>query len=315
MAATSGIPGLNGEGVVATSRRFHYTFNTATRASGTVEQPSFNFRDVERLNYVKMSVRKIIVPMTFHNVIEGTNDKIVPCWNTGSGVAYWTYTIPPGLYTSWLDALKAGFRGTAYQATPRLTTADDYDSKGASTKLVYVDLVSGGKGLNHVTVDFAWAHPFLSVSEFGFQGTSALWEQPSTQTTAWRLLGIPETGVRRPADLSAPPGHIYALTPYPPDVWQGMRTLNFECSIVGGHMYSTTRERMVSVVERVPLQIGDTPPIIGNVLEYEPPHLSSWYVESFSTVSQLKFEVRDNLNRVVDFHGADWSIEFLVEEL
>jgi hypothetical protein len=318
---TSSIPGPSGAGVVPVNRTFHYTFNTATRTRGTIAQPVFNFRDVERMNFVRMRVRKVIIPVTFHNVITGVNDVIAMYVTEGGLTGAYTWTIPAGLYSDWAEAVAAGLATTSGRitnpgVTVRSTSVDDYNNKGAiANKKVFVNV--SGYGVNHVT--FELDHQVhTALTYIGFGGTAESWEGSETECTAWRLCGSTEAGFKSligGGGLSAP-GKLILNMPAPPDTWQGMRTLNLESSFSFGHMYSTTRERMVPVIDRIPLEIGASgTPLNGNVIEYEPPHQSSWIVSSFSEISQVNFELRDNLNRVVDLHNHDWSVEFEVEEL
>lgn len=304
---TSSAPNPNGQGVVPTPRNFHYTFNSATRNSGEVETPEFRFKDDERINFASIRVRKVILPMTFHNVIQDVNDTlslVITTTQVGTGNTQgysFEYKVPPGLYRDMTEVWGAMYRSST-PSGPHLyvthTTGADYV---AATLIedgeTYVDL---GMGVNHVSIRFSWVPTAgWKVSKYVFGGN------------AYRLFGMSSDGVNQSVTRDEGTVNELILMPYPPDLMQAMRTVNIESNLSFGHMYSTTRSNMVSVVERVPLQSG----IEGSVIEYEPPNQSGFLVEGFSRFSRIRFELRDNLNRRVDLHNHDWSIELVVTEL
>lgn len=324
-------PTRSGDGIAPVARRLHYTFNSATRTiytpatshttAGTSntfplpasEESQFAFFDAEHINFARVTVRKIIIPWVEHNVLKNVNDKVgLAIYLSGLGsVETETATIPPGLYKDseaiW-DAIETAFAGSKITLSVHKATAAEVAAQALRPDPNPLAAVG------HPALRVHWGHRSPSigpVTQYWIIGTSL----PSTSyssdaTTAYRALGISAAGATRlvPAGGTTE-GLLIADTPADP--WQGVRSLNVECNLSFGHMYSTTRNRLVPVVERVPIIVGQP----GANVIYEPPVPSAFLVESFSTMSLIKFEVRDNLNRVVDLHNLDWSIEFIVEEL
>lgn len=322
-------PSVSGDAVIPVRRRLHYTFNSATRtiytsasvhtATGVAdvqpqpptEQSQFTFFDAEHINFARVSVRKVIIPWTQHNIVKDVNDRISIGFTQtvkGSlGYVASSFTIPPGLYPNvteiWDAIITASGGGLPHlvgikHATPAdvilQRTVTDPNPKAAA---------------GHVDIRIRWGKLTFPAYDFHVIGTSSATAFGVSPTTAYAVLGMGPEGMKRFAADGSKEGTI--ISNYPPDPWQGTRTVNVECTLSFGHMYSTTRNRLVPVVERVPIAAGHP----GGVIIYEPPIPSTFIVEGFSTVSIVKFELRDNLNRIIDLHNQDWSIEFVVEEL
>jgi len=297
---TSSVPGPGGVGVVNVNRRFHYTFNSATRTAGTITKPEFAFIDDERINFARVYVRKVILPMTFHNVVAGVNDKLffISRDTSGPSNAIYEFTVPDGLYSSLADVWSATNMNSPF-LFPNIAVVVGKFGEGDS---------SANRRITGHPAIHIW--PFTAGDVLGFGGTSHLFGETSAQeSTAYSLFGIPKEGYSE-TQLAATSDHEIQA-PRPADLNNGRRTINVECNLSFGHMYSTTRRRMVNVVERVPLSIAQ----IGQIATYEPDNQSGWLVEGFSTFSLIKFTLTDNLNQEIDLEGQDWSIEMTVEEL
>lgn len=324
-------PSRAGDSVAPVARRLHYTFNSATRTiytpasihstAGTAntfgqppaQQATFSFFDAEHINFARVTVRKVIIPWVEHNVLKNVNDKVgLGIYLSGlRSVETATATIPAGLYRTseelW-GAIEEAFAGSAITLSVHKATASDVIQQALRPDPNPLAAVG------HPALRVHWGHRSSAtgpVTQYWIIGTSVPSgiSFASDHTTAYRALGIAAEGATRIAQSGTTEGLLIADTPADP--WQGVRTLNIECSLSFEHMYSTTRNRLVPVVERVPVAAGQP----GNNIIYEPPVPSSFLVESFSTMSLVKFEVRDNLNRIIDLHNLDWSIEFIVEEL
>lgn len=321
-------PNARGDGVTPVARRLHYTFNSATRTiyrSGNlrtsttttdtestpgIEQPQFAFFDAEHINFAKVTVRKVIIPWTTHNVIKDVNDRVVVGTISAltDGAHSESFTVPPGLYpniTALWHAIEVASTGSSYplKFTDGGTTAEEVIAEALLPD------PNPDAGAGHCTIEIQHPVGVYSAHIVGtaFKDTFVL--SSDNLTTCYAPLGLSALGQYRISNPTAQSTKI--ISTYTPDPWQGMRSFNIECNLTFGHMYSTTRNRLVSVVERVPAAIGT----VGDVIIYEPVNPSAFLVDSFSTFSLVKFEVRDNLNRVIDLHGLDWSIEFIVEEL
>lgn len=327
--AMASAPSLSGDAVIPVRRRLHYTFNSATRtvyttaslhvATGTAdvqpqpptEQPQFNFFDAEHINFARVSVRKVIIPWTQHNIVKDVNDRISIGFRqtVGSHIHYQSssFTIPAGLYPNvteiWNNIIRAGGGGQPSIVGIKHATTEDVILQRTVTD------ANPKAAAGHVAIRIKWGELSAQPRDFHVIGTSWATEFGVSPTTAYAVLGMGPEGMKRYPANGSKEGTI--ISNYPPDPWQGTRTLNIECTLSFGHMYSTTRNRLVPVVERVPITAGHP----GSVIVYEPPIPSTFIVEGFSTVSIVKFEVRDNLNRIIDLHNQDWSIEFVVEEL
>lgn len=325
-------PTRAGDAVAPVARRLHYTFNSATRtiyksttihsAAGVAdilaqpppEQAQFGFFDAEHINFARVTVRKVIIPWVGHNVLKDVNDQVgLGIYLSGLGsVETATATIPPGVYPDseaiW-DAIEHAFAGSAITLSVHKATAAEVKGQALRPD------PNPAAGVGHPALLVHWGHRSPAtgpVTQYWIIGTSVPSgsSYDSDHTTAYRALGIPAEGATRLVPAGGTTEGLM-IADSPADPWQGVRTLNIECSLSFEHMYSTTRNRLVPVVERVPIVAGQP----GTNIIYEPSIPSSFLVESFSTMSLIKFEVRDNLNRIVDLHNLDWSIEFIVEEL
>lgn len=323
----SAAPTASGTSVVPVNRRLHYTFNSATRTIYTqprfhtilgvgdtapqppTEEAQFSFFDAEHINFARVSVRKVIIPYVAHNIIKDVNDRVcVGFVQETTGPVSAEFQIPPGLYrdsTSIWEAIVETSKG----GKPWIEKIEEATSTIIKDQAALID-PNPKAAIGHPVISIRWGKLPLPVLEAHIVGTHYQSIFPGANpTTAYLAMGIGPEGKYRFAPSGSYDTKIMA--DYPADPWQGVRTYNIECNLSFEHMYSTTRNRLVSVVERVPVVTGQP----GQNIVYEPIIPSTFIVDSFSTFSLIKFEIRDNLNRIVDLHNQDWSIEFVVEEL
>lgn len=263
-------------------KRVHFLFNSDNRDFGTNERPGFYLTGFgNAIKHAHVSVRNVVLPMTFYPVDENSG---VFSFATDSGEG--TVTLEPGWYTAATLAAEAQSKLVAVTSKADISVyASDatYNPNFNTNGLLKIRSASDALLLRWMGTSSntsAWAHRL-----FGFAA--------NTQYTGTTVSGAQELPSIYPCDLLA-----------------GIRSIDVGCTLGPPHYWDSIDNSIRRTIERIPLpaemEFGDT-------LVYEPPNMSTFIVEDFSSHASMQFDLTDNRDLPMDLNGHSWAIEMIVD--